>query len=56
MSDSAPVNAVISSSSVTKLFDKIADTAFFAAFIIVSCTPPKCGASGGLKYHLIPFL
>ena len=29
--------------------------AFFADLIMDSCAPPKCGASGGLKCHWIPF-
>ena len=51
---SALAQAAISSSSVTSLVPKTAYNAFFAAFIIYSKTPPKCGALGGLKTHLMP--
>jgi hypothetical protein len=54
MRASVPVNAVNSSSSVISAFPYIAKIAYFAALIIVSCTPPKCGANGGLKCHVIP--
>ena len=53
--DSAPVNAVKSSSSVISAFPSIAYIARFADFIIVSWTPPKCGLAGGLKCHIIPW-
>ena len=56
MSASAPVNAVISSSSVTSADPNIAKVTLFADLITVSCTPPKWGAHGGLKLHLMPLL
>ena len=49
-----PVNAVVNSSSATSALPSTAFTARFATLIIVSCTPPKCGASGGLKCHMTP--
>ena len=53
---STPMIAVISSSSVTSVLPSIALIALFADLIIVSCTPPKCGAIGGLKFHLRPLV
>ena len=54
MGNSAPVTAIISSSSVILGFPKTALIAVLAGLIIDSCTPPKWGARGGLKYHLMP--
>ena len=54
ISPSAPIIAVISSSSFMSAFPRIALIARFADFIMASCTPPKCGASGGLKCHFTP--
>ena len=51
---SAPVNAVVNSLSLTCALPNTAFTGRFAALIIVSCTPPKCGASGGLKCYITP--
>ena len=48
------MTAVISSSSLISAFPRIALIARFADFIMDSCTPPKCGANGGLKCHLTP--
>ena len=51
---SVHVNIVTNSSSLTSVFRAIALIAFFADFIMLSWTPPKCEAKGGLKFHLIP--
>ena len=53
-SASAPVSAVINSSSVMSAFPSTALSDLLADFIIDSCTPPKCGASGGVKCQTIP--
>ena len=50
----APVNIIINSSSLTSAFPAMALIAFFADFIMLSWTPPKCVAKGELKFHLIP--
>ena len=54
--DSAPVNAVINSSSVTFAFPNMAIIVLFVAVIIVSNTPPKGGVYGGLNVHYTPKL
>ena len=54
ISPSAPIMAVISSSSVMSAFPRIALMALFADLIIDSWIPPKCGAYGGLKCQTIP--
>ena len=54
ISASAPTMAVINFSSVMSAFPRMALMAFFAAFIMVSCAPLKCGASGGLNVHVTP--
>ena len=51
---STPVKQVYSSSSVTSASCKMAEIACFAALIIGSNTPPKCGAAGGFQYHSTP--
>ena len=51
---SNPVKQVCSSSSVTYASCKMAEIAHFAALIIDSNTPPKCGAAGGFQYHSMP--
>ena len=42
--------AVVSSSSFMSALPSIAFIAFFADLTMVTRTPPKCGASGGLKF------
>ena len=53
---STPVKQVCSSSSVTSASCKMAEIARFAALIIDSNTPPKCGAAGGFQYHSTPLI
>ena len=53
---STPVNAVTNSLSFTSVFLSTAFIARLPASIIDSCTPPKCGACGGLKCHMTPLL
>ena len=51
---STPVQQVCSSSSVMPASCKMAEIARFAALIIDSNTPPKCGAAVGFQYHSTP--
>ena len=53
---SAPIIAVVSSSSLMSALPSMAFIAFFADLIIVSWTPSKCGASCGLKCQVTPSL
>ena len=51
---STHVKQVCSSLSVTSASCKMAEIARFAALIIDSNTPPKCGAAGGFQSHSTP--
>ena len=51
---STPVEQVCSYLSVNSASCKMAEIARFAALIMDSNTPPKCGVSGGFQYHSTP--
>ena len=54
-SASAPMKLVMSSTSLTSAFLRMAFRDRFALLTRLSCAPPKWGAAGGLNRHRMPF-